>query len=582
MTNEQIIALACDILGVDPSLSFQLEVKDKIGSLALIHYNENADLNNPAIAYCRGVIISTSHGHVVAHGVPFYPSVTAGRLDHDLSTDEVVIDTDAGEYKFPRSGVMITPFEEPVYLRIFLYENIFYISTTKTIDCVSRNSRWYDFSKPFHTMYSEKGGPTRDDLYSEGARNSPYVYTVGVIDPALNMTCLSFDPQYPEGYIRFDRADKMWDMENSPFTPEEIGNMDQVSVPLTRVSLGVKNLEQMTVEQANDYLRQGLFNKEYSADTRLGYGESVVITVITPDGLTGAKLHIKSRFYSYRETLFNRDPNVYKTFVSQLGKVTRAFASKDFSPENIKAIQPLTTFNPHRKGELPSIQTVTIIPPGNLKGMKMSDIQRMVWINFHVNSSPYYRQMTARMLERFITDTLDLKDWIYDLSNLEVIFLDDSIQLERIKMIIEHSKKRMEKKSSDPNFRYSVEMQRSIDWVIDREDPESLYRLIRLMRQTKRNTSKHITDINRVPMESGITPVPVRLNRIRSKPAPLSTHSFPTLGSAPSSTVQINPLLTGGSVSTPTRTQPQTQSQPQPQQMKAPTTSLTWSQLLNL
>ena len=168
-----------------------VEVVDTDGVLVMFHYKSDANLANPNLKRVRGVVIDTRRKYIVCKGGIFTSSTVSDSLT--VGADNIVYLTDQfdADYEFDMTRTEISEFYEPVYFRAFLHNNKFYLCTSKKLNPRASNSRWYDHGEAFTTIYDRLLGPSREELFSAGAMESPYVYDLTLVDQSINLNSLT-------------------------------------------------------------------------------------------------------------------------------------------------------------------------------------------------------------------------------------------------------------------------------------------------------------------------------------------------------------------------------------------------------
>lgn len=501
-----------ELLDISPSETDYIEVTDQSGPLIMLHHKNDANLSNPKVANVRGVVIDTERNYIVCPGIHFPLPVKRNSLRPESNGELILSDETGVSYTLDMNRTEITPFYDSVYLRAFLHNDVFYLCTSKRLDPRSSRSRWYDYSPTFTDLYDEAKGPMRKDLYTEGANESPFIYEFSLISSVLNLTNLSLPVD--ANYVRYDGISSMWNMNTSPFKENEIGDINQSPVDLNLVDGIVKNTI-MSLEEANKFLYDG--NRDVSAKDfyrRPCYSESVFLTEYLVDDSGKRKvsqiIHVISENRKYRDDLFVRESNIYHTFVMRQGTSNLDMKTK----EGVEAFSAVyLMINPSVMGydkeilQKTQFENLPYLPatvkPSNLTKRFLQDI---IWTNLYFNISDYYKPYVFGCMERYRLDIRDLCDWLFGLSSLsDRESFTGKMAETRVKNILKQASSRavMSMKKKKSNKTLSEYTRENIEYLVDREKPDSLYKLITEMRLRTETSSISLTNTGRYKYEGG-------------------------------------------------------------------------------
>ena len=499
-----------ELLDISPFETDSLEVTDQIGSLIMLHYKNGANLSNHKVANVRGVVIDVVKNYIVCPGIHFPLPVKRNSLRPESNNELILSDETGVSYTLDMNRTEITPFYDSVYLRAFLHNDVFYLCTSKRLDPRSSRSRWYDYSPTFTDLYDEAKGPMRKDLYTEGAKESPFIYEFSLISSVLNLTNLSLPVD--ANYVRYDGISSMWNMDTSPFKEDEIGDINQSPVDLNLVDGIVKNTI-MSLEEGNKFLYGG--NHNVSAKDfyrRPCYGESVFLTEYLVDDSGKRKvsqiIHVISENRKYRDDLFVRESNIYHTFVMRQGTANLDMKTKE-GAEAFSAVYLMinTSVMNYDKKTLEKTRFEDLVYlPTTPSNPSKSFLQDIIWTNLYFNISDYYKPYVFGCMERYRLDVRNLCDWLFGLSSLSdrESFTDKIVEM-RVKDILKQASSRavMSMKKKKSNKTLSQYTSENIEYLVDREKPDSLYKLIAEMRRRTETSSISLTSTGRYKYEGG-------------------------------------------------------------------------------
>ncbi len=523
------------LLGLNTDQLDKIEVSDREGDLILLYHREVKESFDPTIANVRGVVIDVNSECIVCPGGRYIPTVMKDELNVTTSSSTEsgddghqvinIIDNNGTAHSYDAQSVTITPFYSGVNLRCFMYKGVRYCSTYHRLNPEKHHSRWVDYHIPFTTMYNQAGGPSLDVLFPETiypeGQDSPYIYKFYVYHESLNLTTLIRTSK--KGFVKYDgyvvRNDpRTSDMNssNTPVLPEPYNVQCRiVMTPTDYEKGGIIKESSMSIESANQYLKYGnqIYNVDYTnipKDPRLTGGESVIIS-----NVSGAAIHVKSKSYTFRESLGNDEPNRYMAFV-QFTINSNIDVKNDVNAYDIiTTTMPLVVVpddaeieNRMKSGGL--LSSCEILPREDLAKCAREDILRMTWYVWLVNATQYYQSMALLFLKRYKVDVNDLIDWVKSLIiQNKINTLDQNVYAERIVAQLILYVKRRAKKICDLQYKFDPNQRPNIKIVTAKllhdsiNESKAIYQLIRLMRKKTNTSSINITEPGYRPSPKG-------------------------------------------------------------------------------
>lgn len=538
-----------NLLGLTKKETEYLDITDQSGSLIMLHHKSGVNIINPKVATVRGLVIDTKRNYIVCPGNSFPVPIISDKLEVNESNRLILEDNFGVTHTFDMTKTEITPFYDVVHFKCFLHNGVRYLTTNKKFDPRADNSRWYDLSTPFATMYDEGGGPSPDDLFPKDAKESPYVYEFSVVHPVLNVCNLSLGLE--DRYVRFDSISSMWNLDNSPFNSDEIGVVNQEPVDLNSWEGVLKNTI-MSIDEANYFLKNGNHHVFNAPDPRLGLGESVFLTEYDDDKKIIQTVHVISTARKYRDDLFTRDSNFYQTFVMREG-ISRYNMKFPKDQMMFLTAQPMIDPMMSLLSEGFTMRDVKLVKKKELRNMSMEQLEISVWLNFYLCISDYYKPFAYRCLQRYKYDIDNLKQWIYNLHSVSDVSMGNTrLSHIRIRDIINQAVIRANedsKKYKGALVGASGLIMKNISYLVDRERPDSLRMMIGEMRGIKKDYNPYaITDEGRNISIEKLKLIPIRKSHPPSiAPSELkevvATPGSPILGPVMSSNPIFGPVI---------------------------------------
>jgi len=378
----------------------------------------------------RGVVVeiddnSIDGGRIIAHAYPKTPSVVCDklRISHNgnliikapTRTEDLiqkkVIEIPEGKFKL-RHGF------DGFLLKVFKYKGIVYFSSNKKLD--ASMSFWGD-SDYFKDIYLRNGGPTESELFPEDCTDSPFVYVFMVVDKVFLVGTRQdvgtgyvalLDVKKIENDFESDGDYRKYDEREEPSQFKVVSTVpSKIEEPFVYFS------DYLTVEQANDHLESGFFEKSNPSDIRLGTGEFVVVYVYDDNDQISKVIRVQSSAYDWRlNTLLehNRNPRHQFFVLATLAKF-KITGSSDNGKENYKRFKErfvLYKVEGVTKEILKdAIKSGGFIPDIGKTRSTIKDLEdynvrlKVIWLNFII-SLPPQRQLDAI---EYLREYLDAK-----------------------------------------------------------------------------------------------------------------------------------------------------------------------------
>lgn len=168
------------------------------------------------------------------------------------------------------------------------------------------NSRWG--RAHYSTIFTSLGLPSKEEIYKDSPRDVSHVFM------ACHKHCVTGSRQVFKddfGYIVYFGAVDA----NSRLVPEKALKFPEMRYEdfpsVVDRNLGVINAVELTVEQANDFLRTGFYDEARVNDVRLRTGESIIIHTES-----GERIKVLSSSFHWRNQVRNSNPSVPHQYYS--------------------------------------------------------------------------------------------------------------------------------------------------------------------------------------------------------------------------------------------------------------------------
>ena len=509
MDDSTLKSKIANILGIDNSAAWSIIDSDPDNHLYLVHYGETADLNK--YGQIRGIVVDEKAQAVVCRSFGYTPTAQTDQLVvspdgrfhiSDIEGMEHVIDANMSPIKMGFEGTVI---------RVFKHNNKVYRSTHRRLD--TSRSRWGS-SVPFEQMYYDLGGPIDEELFDAKSAYSPYCHIFLVVHPdVLNVSktpigggyivylgpkqLWSFDPtECPykqtteegtpigEGWDNDPRPNAGW-IDNTLYTPTTTTTYPSGTQPELYSPLN------LTLNQANQYLRFGNYTPfdDSTIDPRLRLGEFVVLYKLNDQGEISGLLRVQSYSYSWRLEGRNNDPNLKHRLYQLL--------NASYSPDNYFNSWPMLT--PHNVNYIVSIikqNPILIWPGGSARQAWITNKNERffnIWMNFLLVVPPHKQLEVALMYPELLQDRNALTNWLLALDESNNLSSLENEGGRRAREIITTAQKLAQQQTNKGTQTQALSVhqltQQNIRGFISKEYGDSLYRLVRLMKQARLENS---------------------------------------------------------------------------------------------
>jgi hypothetical protein len=458
LTETEIHLLAQEILQLPDQRGWS--VVDRVGSLALVHYDEDADMK--LLGHLRGVLLDLEQKVVVAGSFGYTATAVAEELTPDSEGNLTLTDEIGDTHQFLTATTVIKPIFEGVVIRVIWWGGRSYHFTHRKIEPV--RSRWGS-SPSFLTMYEEAGGPTDGELFDTAHPYSTTCYFFLVCHPALLVgTRQRVETPY---LLYLARQETVLEQEALPgeesffLTPTLSG---RVAAPC------IHKPTHFSLAQANHHLQYGYYDPFTPEDPRMATGEAVILFSHNERGPHLLKVHSPS--YQWRLSVRGNNPNLPNQFYSLLDWVAKADWERMgrrlllLPPFSVKEIEELW----HEQ------RGITALPCSEFNIEQYPDRDsriHLLWLNFLFSLPPLAQPQALELLKRLRKERTDLVQWLRRLEKDH-----DSVEgLEippRAKGIIGTARRLSRPGQVSPTIRN----------LVQRERGASLYGLVRDMKRT--------------------------------------------------------------------------------------------------
>jgi hypothetical protein len=480
---------AAEIIGMSDLTGWS--VIDTHENLALLHYNDRVDMTK--FGHIRGILVDLDNGDIIANSFGYTPTAI---VDQIVPTEDNTIefcDTDGENHVFSLTdeNIHIKQVFEGVVVRVIWYNNVMYKITHKKIKPL--RSRWGK-SVRFLDAYNQAKGPTAEQLFDTSKPYSSTCYHFLVVDNSLlvgtrqKMTTpyivyiekQQVSLQRPEDEIA----------EGVPTFPilEKIGG--------TVTEPGIYKPRQLTLLMANRFLKYGYYQKFEIDDERQLPGESVIIYRKENDLITDV-IKINSKSYEWRSNLRGGKHNIAFQFYSRsdmiIGNLENesswARLQKNLILFPLYEIEEMKNLYNANKG----IFWIPIDPNKKLTKelyIRKKDRMHLFWINYVLSLPINHQEKALSLLENWKTDSNNLKSWFHVLaSNKTKVFTEPDYGKHVIRIINNSRRNATTSIKTGTNFSakgdrlsYNETLSRSISSLIETERGESLYAMVREMK----------------------------------------------------------------------------------------------------
>lgn len=462
-------------------------VADVSGDLAMVHYDEDADMT--IYGHLRGVLVDTDTGSVVADSFGYTPTAVASEIVAE-NGNILVTDQDGIAHTFPLDDVIIKRVFEGVVIRAVWHKSKLHLITHRKINPV--RSRWGS-SKSFLTLYAEANGPTAEQLFDITKPYSNTCYDFLVVDKSLLVgTRQKVNSPYIVCLAQREMDIKRPAHEVAPGVATFA--VDETVTGAVNESF-ILNPKQLTLAEANKHLKFGYYNEFEVEDRRQLTGEAIIIYRMEHGSVKDiVKVHSPS--YEWRVTMRGNNPNISNQFYAMLNiaypEIKEEAAWDTFKRKLI--LLPLYD-EQSLKDLYAQSQAILTIPSGetsrNDYNNKDSRIH-LLWMNYVLSLPASMQGDALNILSQFKSDRDDVITWIQNIESSTKDIEAADIHI-RVKGIISSSRRLARGRTASGNnysargtyMKFPLLIKSTIRNLILKENGPSLYGLVREMKQSK-------------------------------------------------------------------------------------------------
>ena len=491
---EEIMALVPNIQSLDG-----WNVIDSITGEGLYMVSPD-DENMQKYGFLIGMIIDLPNRVILSGSPGFIHTSVTDQIKPDLEGEVLLKDVFGDDHHLEKGQYTIKPFFEGVRLRVFYHNGKMYVSSEKKLNV---NKSRLPGSITFLEMFESLGGPPVENFYDISKFYSPWVYHFKIsnsdtrwVNKIPNST----------GFLIFEGTTRNYDETTSPYVPNKVDyKMWDIDANTTRdfgeIMLGLTSkllvLTPIDLDVANLFLVNGfnpLINNPENKpdDIRLGPGEAVIITMI-PEGKDPYQIQVWSTAYEWRFGIVGENSHLPHQFyvLSNMMYIDTASTNglKDFNSkmplfaqydvdqlaDHIMEVGPLQTWPNELKPKIGDVST----PDGKLFN---------VWASI-LMAVPFNQQkVVAPLFNDFFEKRDKVIVWI---QTIEESY--ENIDIEalgvRVNTIIKDAR-RLANKGTMPGLSTAEQIKRNVEFFINNEHTDSLYRLIKNMERWHRLEEK--------------------------------------------------------------------------------------------
>lgn len=451
-----------------------------------------------------GTVIDLKNRIILSGSSGFNHTSVTDKIETSINGDVHLTDVFGNDHHLKKGRFEIKPFFEGIRVRVFYHNGKMYVSNDKKIN-VDKSK--VSNSITFLEMYESLGGPPVEELFNITKKYSPWVYHFTISTPETRW--VNKIPNSP-GVLIFDGPSITYSNQNTPYDIEDIDfdiwdfseklitDFSEI-IPETS-DKKIYSLHPIELSVANSFLYNG-FNPTINSpenkpdDTRLGPGEAVIITV-SPEGKNPYQIQVWSPAYEWRFGIVNENshlPHQFYVLANMIHIDTNStegledFKSKmplfpqyeiDQLVEHIEQTGPLLSWPNELKARTEAVST----KEGRLYN---------VWASL-LMSVPFDQQkVIAPLVKEFSVKRDEVTEWIQMIEEeYEVV---DAVKVgPRARMII-NDVRRLAETGTKPGLSKEDQVKSNIKYFIDNEYTDSLYRLIRNMKNWDRLQMKNDT-----------------------------------------------------------------------------------------
>lgn len=280
-------------------------VFDRVGDLALVHYNEGQKCDLKNFGHYRGVIVDLSTKEIVRDTFNHMPECEQDSLViEDGFLRMVPMQNDTESVKIPVTDITINKGHDGVVIDIWMdKDGVVHGSTLKKIDTEGSNSK-FNNSLPFDEVFKQFGIP-KEACFSSEYKRSPFVHSFLMVHPdfsiatkeligggyAVYLGYKKMSISGPAGSLEPEPVDIKTVLKNCTSKYNEL-NTDNDKERMIYLPANI------SVKAANHHLRYGYYSvwDDENVHPSLRTGEFLIIT----DKNTGKMYRVLSPAYYWR------------------------------------------------------------------------------------------------------------------------------------------------------------------------------------------------------------------------------------------------------------------------------------------
>lgn len=458
------------------------------------------DENMQRLGFLIGMVIDLPNRVILSGSPGFIHTSVTDQIETDFKGDVHLKDVFGDDHHLEKGQYTIKPFFEGVRLRVFYHNGNMYVCSEKKLNV---NKSKLPGSITFLEMFESLGGPPVENLYDISKFYSPWVYHFKISNSDTRW--VNKIPN-SKGFLIFEGTTRNYDATTSPYVPNKVDyKMWDIDANTTRdfgeIMLGLTSkllvLTPIDLDVANLFLVNGfnpLINNPETKpdDIRLGPGEAVIITMI-PEGGDPYQIQVWSTAYEWRFGIVGENSHLPHQFyvLSNMIYIDTASTNgiKDFNSKmplfaqydveqlagHIMDVGPLQTWPNELVPKIGDVST----PDGKLFN---------VWAAL-LMAVPFDQQkVVAPLFNDFFEERDKVIVWI---QTIEESY--ENIDIEaigaRANVIIKEAR-RLATKGTMPGLSTAEQIKRNVEFFINRERTDSLYRLIKKMKNWHRLEEK--------------------------------------------------------------------------------------------
>jgi hypothetical protein len=482
---DELTQKVAEILKVDIKSGWS--VVDTFENLAMVHYNEDANMN--LVGHLRGVLVDLEKELIITDSFGYTPTIVSDKIEFE-NEHLNMIDKEGNGFIFNESNVIINKLYEGVVIRVIWYNNKCFFLTHKKINPLK--SRWGS-SKYFLDMYKEANGPTAEQLFDTSKPYSNTCYFFLVVDKSLlvgtrqqverpfislllkkTLNINRDNSECSDGICSFNISDNMGGINNESC---------------------ILKPENLTVEEANAHLTYGYYKKFDVKDKRQLTGESLIVYTME-NGNIKNMVKVNSTSYEWRVNMRGNNPNITHQFYSLLNSV---YADLKNNNSNEKLKQKLVLYplynllslkNYYRSNN--GIINLQVINEKYALYITRDERIHLLWINYVVSLPIHLQEQGLDIISNFHIEKVSVVEW---LTCLEIKYPNTQINSQnlpiRAKNIILTARKlaneritKGENYSANGNLiKLPILIKSTIRNLINKENGTSLYTISKQMKK---------------------------------------------------------------------------------------------------